>query len=526
MQLRPYQQKSLDLLYQWFADNVNGHPCIVLPTAAGKSVVIATLVKDAIQNWPETRILMLTHVKELIEQNAEKMLQVWPDAPIGIYSAGIGRKELDAPITFAGIQSIRNKADELGHVDLIIVDEAHLINTATSGTYRSFLNEMEVINPNVRVVGLTATPFRLGSGYLHEGEDALFTALIEPTSIAELVEQGFLAKLRSKHTANTIEVKGIKKEHGEFAAGQLEQAAMQYNSAIVSEVEARTAHCKSILVFAAGVKHAEALAELMGGECITGSTPKTKREQIINDFKAGAIRVLTNANVLTTGFNHPDLDCIVMARPTMSATLYIQMVGRGMRLKSHTDHCLVLDFAGNVARHGPITDVKPPKKNKGGGDAPIKACPGLNGDCLELLHASIMKCPVCGYEFPKQVKTKATLHADDIMGLSANEMDVTEWAWRKQFSTVSGKPMIVIKYYSKVLSNPIVTEHLCVAHDGYAGDKARGLLAKIANSANAPTLPSSIEGVIDVMNFAPCPTSIKYKRDGKFFRVIDRSWNE
>ena len=524
MRLRPYQQKSLDLLYEWFKQNESGHPCIVLPTAAGKSVVIAELVRYAVQNWPESRILMLTHVKELIEQNAEKMLHVWPDAPVGIYSAGIGRKELSMPITFAGIQSVRNKANELGHIDLVLVDEAHLINTETSGTYRKFIGALEAINPYIRIVGLTATPFRLGSGYLTNGDDALFTALIEPTSIAELVEQGYLAKLRSKHTANTIEVKGIKKEHGEFAAGMLEDKAMQYNSAICSEVESRTKHCRSILVFAAGVKHAEALADMMGGKAITVKTPKKEREKIIADFKSGTLRTLTNANVLTTGFNHPDLDCIIMARPTMSPTLYLQMVGRGMRLKSHTDHCLVLDFAGNVARHGPITDVKPPKQRKGGGDAPIKTCPGLNGDCLELIHASIMTCPVCGYEFPRQIKTKATLHADDIMGLAANNMVVNEWAWRKQFSSVSGKPMIVIKYYSKILSDPIVTEHLCVAHDGYAGDKARGLLAKIANSANAPQLPGTLDGVVDVMNFAPCPSSIQYKRDGKFFRVLNRSW--
>jgi len=129
--LRKYQKLAIDYLYEWFRSNKYGNPCIVLPTGSGKSHVVAAICKDAIDNWPETRVLMVTHVKELIEQNAEKMLLHWPKAPLGIYSAGIGRKEAHQQITFAGIQSIRKKAHEIGHIDLMIVDEAHLISTNT-----------------------------------------------------------------------------------------------------------------------------------------------------------------------------------------------------------------------------------------------------------------------------------------------------------------------------------------------------------------------------------------------------------
>ena len=118
--LREYQTRVIDELYKWLASNA-GHPCVVMPTGSGKSHIVAALCKDALQQWPETRILMLTHVKELIEQNAEKMRQHWPDAPLGIYSASIGLKQFDH-ITFAGIQSIRKKADQLGHIDLVIID--------------------------------------------------------------------------------------------------------------------------------------------------------------------------------------------------------------------------------------------------------------------------------------------------------------------------------------------------------------------------------------------------------------------
>ena len=529
MELRPYQRHTIDELYSWFHSHESGHPVVVLPTGAGKSIIVAALVQEALQSWPETRVLMLTHQKELIEQNHEKMLEVWYDAPVGIFSASVGRKELSEPITFAGIQSIHKHPEKLGHVDLILIDECHLLNNKETGTYRTFIAALEAINPQVRVVGLTATPYRLGQGYLTEGDDALFTDIIDPTSIEQLVHDGYLAPLRSKHTESMIDVTGVHKLGGEYKANELEQAAIKSTLGIIQETANRASHCKSILVFASGVKHAYELAdgfELITGmtaACITGATPKAERERTIELFKRGEIRVLTNANVLTTGFNHPDLDCIVLARPTMSAGLYVQMAGRGMRLKSHTDHCLVLDFAGCVAQHGPITLVVPPSK-KGGkaGDAPIKTCP--NEDCLELVHISVMVCPACGYEWPKPEPKKAKLHDDDIMGIAPLEMPVSDWFWTEHKSAQSGKMMLKVKYYSKDLNKAPVTEYLPVTHDGFAGDKARGLLAKIANAANADKLPELLSEVAFGLNQAMPPKKIQYRKDGKFHRVIERMW--
>ena len=524
MQLRPYQRHTIDELYRWFDNNASGHPVIVLPTGAGKSIIVASLIQEGLQSWPETRILMLTHVKELLQQNHEKMLEIWPDAPVGIFSASIGRKELAEPITFAGIQSIHKHPEKLGHVDLIIIDECHLLNNKQEGTYRAFIASLELINPHLRIIGLTATPYRLGQGFLTEGDNALFTDIIDPTSIEQLVHDGYLAPLRSKHTDSMIDVKGVHKLGGDYKANELEDAAMNHNEGIVAETIKRTAHCKSVLIFTSGIKHAETLATMFNGRCITGATPKAQRELMLNQFKKGEFKYLTNANILTTGFNYPDLDCIVLARPTMSPGLYVQMVGRGMRLKSHTDHCLILDFAGAVAQHGPVTQVIPPSK-KGGkpGDAPVKTCPGQDGECLELIHASVMICPACGYEFPRKEQEKAKLHNEDIMGIQPLELNLTAWTWAMHKSSKSGKDMLKIRYYGGI-SDPTVTEYLPVTHDGYAGDKARGMLAKMANEANAPTLPDTLEGVVDVMNFAKYPARIQFKRDGKYFRVTGRSW--
>ena len=152
--LRDYQQRAIDQLYAWFAAGNEGNPCLSLPTGSGKSHIVAALCKDVLQSWPDQRILMLTHVKELIEQNAEKMRQHWPGAPMGIYSSALRLRQLGEPITFAGIQSIRKKADQVGHIDLVIIDECHLVNHKDEGGYRRFLSELKAINPSMRVVGL------------------------------------------------------------------------------------------------------------------------------------------------------------------------------------------------------------------------------------------------------------------------------------------------------------------------------------------------------------------------------------
>lgn len=521
--LRTYQRTTIDAVYSWFNANAKGHPVVVLPTGGGKSIIVASLIREALQSWPETRILMLTHVKELLEQNHEKMIELWPDAPVGIFSASMRQKVLTEPITFAGIQSIHKHPEKLGHCDLVIIDECHLLNNKVEGKYREFIAALEKINPSLRVIGLTATPYRLGQGYLNEGDNALFTDIIEPTSIEQLVHDGYLAPLRSKHTLSAIDVSGVHKVAGEYNAGELEQAAMKSSKGIALEILERTQQCKSVLVFCAGVDAAIEMSELLGGECVHGGTPKTEREEKLTRFKTFETKYLTNANILTTGFNHPDLDCIVLARPTMSPGLYVQMAGRGMRIKSHINHCLVLDFARAVAQHGPVTQVIPPSK-KGGkpGDAPIKTCP----KCMELVHLSVMICPACGYAFPKK-DDKKKLHNDDIMGFSPLEMIVKEWSWQVHISKQSGKEMLKVRYYSSNLSDEAVTEYFPVTHDGYAGDKARGMLALIANSANAGSLDSEeLSGIATVMNHqSQPPKKIHYKRDGRFFRVTGRFWN-
>ncbi len=531
--LRDYQRRSIDQLYDWFAAGNEGNPCVVLPTGAGKSHIVAALCKDAVQRWPATRILMLTHVKELIEQSAEKMRQHWPGAPMGIYSASIGKRQLGEPITFAGIQSVRDKAALLGHIDLVIIDECHLVSHKDEGGYRKLIAALQAINPALRVVGLTATPYRLGHGLITDGS-ALFDDLIEPVTITELIAGGYLSTLRSKITGAKLSIAGVHKRGGEFIESEL-QAAVDtddQNRAVVQEVMRVAGDRRSWLFFCSGVQHSEHIAEVLRkhgitAECVTGATPKAERERILREFKAGNIRALTNANVLTTGFDHPGIDLIAMLRPTMSASLYVQMAGRGLRIAEGKADCLVLDFAGVVETHGPITAVQPPKKaGSGDGTAPVKACP----DCGELVAISTRECPACLHQFPPPAPKEMKLRADDIMGLEGRTLEVSSWSWRRHTSKASGQEMLAVTYYGALSDRP-VTEYLPVLNIGYAGQKSMRVLLDMAESAGASLAGAADLGGADgldhiamVMTHAKPPESIEYRKEGKFYRVLNRSW--
>ena len=525
--LRPYQRRTIDDLYAWFERN-EGNPCLVLPTGAGKSHIVAAICKDALQNWPETRILMLTHIKELIEQNQEKMLQHWPAAPLGIYSASIGQRNIDS-ITFAGIQSVRRKAGLLGHIDLVLVDECHLINHKEQGGYRTLLTQLKLINPRLRVIGLTATPYRLGHGLITD-EPALFNALIEPVTIEQLIAQGHLSTLRSKVTKAQLNVEGVHKRGGEYIESEL-QAAVDTdhnNHSVVQEVISRSDGRKAWLFFCSGVAHAGRVCDALQEQgikaaCVTGETPKLIREKMLADFKAGNLQALTNANVLTTGFDHSAIDLIAMLRPTMSPGLYVQMAGRGLRPSPGKADCLVLDFAGVVGTHGPITNITPPKKQgDGNGEAPVKVCE----NCDELCPISAKVCSNCGHPFPEPEAKKLKLCQDDIMGMDGVDMTLTGWKWREHISKASGKAMLAVSYYGR-LSDPSVTEYFPVLHEGYAGQKAMREVYEIAVHAKIVGMDvNNLSSLAAQLSSGNHPGLISFKKDGKFFRVINREWHE
>ena len=260
-------------------------------------------------------------------------------------------------------------------------------------------------------------------------------------------------------------------------------------------------------------------------ETVTGETPAAERDAIIKAYSRGEIRALTNVNVLSTGFDYPGIDCLVFLRPTLSPGLYVQMAGRGLRVAEGKQDCLVLDFAGNVATHGPITAVQPPSKaKKGEGEARTKTCP----QCEELVSPLVRTCPACGHEFPAseaKPKLAMVLRNDDILGIEPEEMEVASWNWRKHVSRTSGLEMLATTYYGRNLSDPAVTEYHCVKHEGFAGDKARYTLAHISRQSGAGIDGEDLPKVAQALNLSKPPKCIKYKKAGKFFEVKERIWN-
>jgi len=534
MQLRPYQQRAIDDLYSWFRSNPTGHPVVAMPGGSGKSVVIAQIVKDALQNWPDTRILMLVHSKELVSQNASKLRQLWPNAPLGIYSASIGKRQVDA-ITYAGIQTVRNRAKEIGHISLCIVDECHAISHKDTGSYRKLLGDLMAINPDMRVVGFSASPYRLGHGMINEGDDALFSDIIEPVTIEELVYKGYLSPLSSKVPRFLLDTKGLHKRGGEYIAGEMESRfnTSANNLGVVRELIAAAQDRKHWLIFCSGVAHSEAVAQMLQAHNIaavslTANASKAEREQKLADFESGKVRAMCNVGILTTGYDFEALDCIAFLRSTMSPGLYLQMAVRGMRIAPEKKDCLVLDFAGVVRQHGPITAVEPPKKaGKGDGEAPVRVC----DQCHEIVHISVPVCPNCGHEFPAPKEKDLKLHADDIMGLSAIEMNVTGWQWRVHVGRKSNREMLAVAYYGG-LTDPPINEYFTITHEGYAGQKALENLAIVARKSGVIDLGLMQTGknivtlkmMAENMNASKPPKMIAYQREGKFFKVLKREW--
>jgi DNA repair protein RadD len=520
--LRPYQQEAIDSTLRYFQEQ-EGNPLIVLPTGTGKSVVIADFCKRVLAQWPDTKILVVTHVRELIRQNYEELKGLWPEAPAGINSAGLKKRDYDPSIVFCGIQSVHRKASKFVKVDLVLVDEAHLIPRKTNTMYQKFLNNLKIMNPHVRVIGLTATPYRLDSGLLHSGNDSLFDGVSYEADLKDMVEQGYLTKLMSKQPKTRLDVSGVSVRGGEFVPGELERAVNRadVNESIVREIVLFGAERKSWLIFCAGVQHATDVANIVrryGVSCETifGDTPDAERDRIVRDFKAGRIRSIASMGVLTTGFNAPAVDLLALLRPTQSTGLYIQIMGRGMRNSPGKSDCLVLDFAGNIARHGPVDRVNPkkPRQTTGEGVAPTKDCP----KCMSIVFAGCSECPDCGYVWPPTApaidQTATTL---PVMSASAPAEWVKVNSVTYRIHKKPGKPDSMRVEYRAGLE--IYREWVCFDHKGYPRDKALKWWRK--RMTGPGILPGTTVDAIAKADSLMKPTEIQVRKNGKYTEIVE-----
>lgn len=523
MKLRPYQQEAVNAVYEHLRAR-DDNPCVVIPTGGGKTPVIATICRDAVSLW-EGRIVILAHVKELLEQAADKLRAIAPEIPVGIYSAGLKRKDLGYAVTIAGIQSVYQRACDLGPVDLIIVDEAHLIPADGEGMYRQFLADARVVNPHVRVIGLTATPFRMKTGAICEPESILNEVCYE-IGVRELIVQGYLSGLRTKAGSGRIDTSGLHVRAGEFVASEVEDLMDErslVDGACVEIIE-HTRDRRAVLIFSSGVRHGRHIVEVMrnrhGVECgfVTGDTPAGVRAAILDRFRSGELKHLCNVNVLTTGFDAPHVDCVALLRPTMSPGLYYQMVGRGFRLSPGKADCLVLDFGGNVIRHGPVDAIRIEPESRGDGDAPAKECPA----CQALVAAGYQVCPECGHEFPDREASTHDAQATTEGILSGQttceEHRISEATHHVHFKRgdPSAPPTMRVEY--RCGFNTYFSEWVCFEHEGYALSKAsQWWLAR-----SREPFPSSVEEAVELAEAGALADTIAITVERKAGERYDR----
>ncbi|PTP75837.1 DEAD/DEAH box helicase [Vibrio splendidus] len=355
--LRPYQADSVKSVIHYFRKHQTP-AVLVLPTGAGKSLVIAELARLA-----KGRVLVLAHVKELVEQNHEKYEGYGLKG--SIFSAGLGRKETDQQVVFASVQSVvRNLNSFSNQFSLLVIDECHRVPDAKTSSYQKVITHLRETNSGIKVLGLTATPYRLGMGWLYQyhtrgqvrsEEPRFFRDCIFELPIRYLLDEGFLTPARMIDApVLSYDFSQLKPAStGRYKEAELDMVIEQSKRAtpqIVDQIIELAKDKLGIMVFAATVRHAQEILGLLPvGESsiVIGDTPTLERDQIISDFKERKIKFLVNVSVLTTGFDAPHVDLIAILRPTESISLYQQIVGRGLRLSPGKKECLVLDYAGN-----------------------------------------------------------------------------------------------------------------------------------------------------------------------------------
>lgn len=354
------------------------------------------------------------------------------------------------------------------YADGVLVHNCHLIPESGEGRYLTFLRDAKIVNPNVRVIGLTATPFRLGSGLLCKPGNIL-NHICYDANVKELILQGWLCPLRTKRGVECADMTRVGiSGTGEFASDEMQAAFEAVIRPACAEIAALCAERKAVLIFAAGVEHARLVADMMGGEVVTGDTSREERAHSISRFRAGKIKYLVNVNVLTTGFDAPNVDAVVLLRATLSPGLYCQMVGRGLRKHPGKADCLVLDYGDNALRHGPIDriEVRDKRAKDKAEEAPGKMCP----NCREMIAVQYRICPVCEYEFPSAFAARHNDAAGDAPILSDDaetfERPVLAVLYSEHVKHKDGGPSVTLRvqYLLNEFTNQTVSEFLCFNH--------------------------------------------------------------
>lgn len=537
MKLREYQSRAVTELFDWWTKHQDAAdiPLLVLPTAAGKSVICAEIVRQMWDQWPEyhPRTVVLVPSKELAEQNAAKLRALLPHTiSVGFVSASLGTKKYNADVIVATIGSIHKAAHLLGNIKAVVIDEAHLVSqkAGDAGMYRTFLSKLGELC-EFRTVGMTATPFRGNQVWLTDGEDPLFTGIASRVSMRELLDQKFIAPLvpPTERIETRIDASHVGISNGDYKVGELSREVEKYLTKVAIEATRIASERKKWIAFTPSVENAESLSDKLNAlgivsAVVCGETPKQEREDLIRQFKNHQIHCLVTVLALSVGFDVPDVDCIVWCRPTKSPVLYVQGMGRGTRIADGKDDCLVLDFTDTVERLGPVDTIQGRAKKKSGTqEAPYSICP----DCGERNAPAALVCVHCGgtirEEEAKPMDAKVSYAA-----LLSSQTSVAELVWHDisrvdyKLHRKEGKPdSMRVDYYGGILR--VASEWVCFNHVGYARQKAENWWMR----REKKSMPSGTQEALDWVTFYDIeePVRIATRKNGKYTEVKDYEFN-
>ena len=526
MELRPYQTLALEAAWT-FLRNREGNPALVLPTGAGKSPLMAALAREAVENWGG-RVGIVAHTQELVGQNYAKLLQLWPEAPAGIYAAGLKRRDRFAPVLSMQIQSVAKIAHVFGRFDLLLIDEAHRIPLQGEGRYLEFIAGCRRFNPELRVIGLTATPFRLqGRAVPVCGPGHVLTDVAYEARITDLIAQGYLSPLISK-AGERPALAGVKTRGGEYLDAAL--AEVMDDAGLVARTCAdlcsRAQDRKAWIVFCVNVAHAEHVQAALRGHGIAaglvhGGTPAGERSRLLADFQAGQLQAMVNVNVLSEGFDAPHIDCVAMLRPTKSPGLYYQQVGRGFRMSPGKADCLVLDYAGNMLEHGPVDAIQIAPARRGTAaqvqTGKAKECP----KCSAILPLGARLCE-CGHQFGSADPS----HFDQPINAPVLSTDRPRVLARHAVQSVRysthakpGKTPSLKATYQCGLRR--FSEWVCVEHAGTARLRAHAWWQVRAPGAD---VPRTADAAVALAYSLPTPAAIEVDESNKYPEILAYEW--
>lgn len=517
---RWYQLGAAKAAYDYFMTQP-GNTCIALPTGTGKSYVIAIFIQAILINFPRTKILLATCSKELVKQDRDELQKLIPQIKIGICSAGLKKRETRESVVFGTIGTMVNA--DLRDFHIMIIDEAHTVSTSELSRYQKLLSKLRLYNQNFRVLGLTATPFRMGQGKLTD--NGIFDSICyDKTNFLDFnkfIEEGHICKLITKKASFQIDTRNISITKGDFAAGELQEVCDNdvTNTRALEEVISYGHDRQHWLLFCAGIDHAENICIKLQEQGISAtfihSKLKVKElDQRISDYKEGKYQALCTNGMLTVGFNFKHIDLLVFLRPTCSVVLWLQMNGRGLRTVEGKNNCLAMDFVGNTERLGPINDPTLPRpKGQAPGIPPIKICP----ECDTYNHCSNRFCDGCGEEFT---------FFDPIVPEASNLDLIKEF---KEAEIIEYPVNFVVYYEHLKLGSPpsikvnyqcgglVFSEYVCLEHS----IGARHLASKWWMQRSVLPMPSTTKDALKLTHLFAFPKSIFVDVSGKYPKIMN-----